>query len=144
MIYNPFNMVWFASGLCFFALFWVLVAVRGLSLVQRAGAALVEVHGLLHVAASLVTQLGSRMQAHCGAWLSCPTARGVFPDQGSNLCSLHWQVGSEPPDHQGSLLVDFGGIFTTKVMRNIGLQFSFLIVSSGLGIRVPLASQKEL
>ena len=55
MIYNPFNMVWFASGLCFFALFWVLVAVRGLSLVQRAGAALVEVHGLLHVAASLVT-----------------------------------------------------------------------------------------
>jgi len=55
MIYNPFNMVWFASGLCFFVLFWVLVAVHGLSLVQRAGAALVEVHGLLHVAASLVT-----------------------------------------------------------------------------------------
>ena len=26
--------------------------------------------------------------------LSCSTACGIFPDQGSKLCSLHWQVNS--------------------------------------------------
>ena len=26
--------------------------------------------------------------------LSCSTARGIFPDQGSNLCLLHWQADS--------------------------------------------------
>ena len=26
--------------------------------------------------------------------LSCSAARGIFPDQGSNLCPLHWQVDS--------------------------------------------------
>ena len=36
----------------------------------------------------------------CG--LSCPLACGIFPDQGQNLCPLHWQVDSEPLDHQGS------------------------------------------
>ena len=33
---------------------------------------------------------------------SCPAARGVFPDQGSNLCLMHWHVGSLPLSHQGS------------------------------------------
>ena len=35
--------------------------------------------------------LGSEVMAH---GLSCSMARGIFPDQGSNPCSLHWQVGS--------------------------------------------------
>ena len=29
-------------------------------------------------------------------------ACGIFPDQGSNLCPLHWQVDSLPLDHQGN------------------------------------------
>ena len=29
-----------------------------------------------------------------GRGLSCPTACLIFPDQGSNLCPLHWQVYS--------------------------------------------------
>ena len=33
--------------------------------------------------------------------LSCLAARGVFPDQRSNLCPLHWQ-DSQPLDHRGS------------------------------------------
>ena len=45
-----------------------------------------------------------------GAWasvvvahrLSCSTACGIFPDQGSNPCLLHWQADSQPPCHQGS------------------------------------------
>ena len=47
--------------------------------------------------------------------LSCSAACGIFPDQGSNLCPLHWQADSQPLRHQGSpflflldlVLVDF-------------------------------------
>ena len=38
---------------------------------------------------------------------SCPAACGIFPDQGSNLCLLHWQVGYLPLSHQGIYPVDF-------------------------------------
>ena len=38
--------------------------------------------------------------------LSCPSARGIFPDQGLNLYLPHWQVDSLPLGHQGSP-VDF-------------------------------------
>ena len=34
--------------------------------------------------------------------ISCPVACGIFPDQGLNLCTLHWQVDSQPLDHQRS------------------------------------------
>ena len=33
---------------------------------------------------------------------SCPAACGIFPDQGSNPCPLHWQADSQPLRHQGS------------------------------------------
>ena len=42
--------------------------------------------------------------------LSCPVALGIFPDQGSNLCPLHWQVDSSYLDHEGSLLMTFNGV----------------------------------
>ena len=35
---------------------------------------------------------------------SCSAACGIFPDQGSNPCPLHWQADSQPLRHQGSLL----------------------------------------
>ena len=35
-------------------------------------------------------------------WLSCSRACGIFPDQGSNLCLLPWQLDSLPLSHQGS------------------------------------------
>ena len=35
--------------------------------------------------------------------LSCPTACGIFPDQGSNPCLLRWQVASLPLSHQGTI-----------------------------------------
>ena len=34
--------------------------------------------------------------------LSCSVACGIFPDQCSNPCLLHWQVGSLPLNHQGN------------------------------------------
>ena len=36
--------------------------------------------------------------------LSCSKACGIFPDQGSNLCSLRWQADSYPLRHQGSVI----------------------------------------
>ena len=35
-------------------------------------------------------------------WLSCLLARGIFLDQGLNLCLLHWQVDSSPLSYEGS------------------------------------------
>ena len=34
--------------------------------------------------------------------LSCSSACGIFPDQGSNLCPLHWLVDFYPLCHRGS------------------------------------------
>ena len=42
---------------------------------------------------------GSVVVAH---GLSCSTACGIFPDQGSNPCPLLWQVDSQLLRHQGS------------------------------------------
>ena len=37
-----------------------------------------------------------------GMDFSCPTACGIFPDQGSNLSPLHWHTDPQPLDLQGS------------------------------------------
>ena len=37
-----------------------------------------------------------------GYWLSCSTARGIFPDQGSNPCLLHCKADTLPRSHQRS------------------------------------------
>ena len=64
---------------------WVFIAALRLSLVVASrGYSLVAVLGLLIAAVSLVAEHG----------LSCPTACGIFPNQGSNPCLLHWQVDS--------------------------------------------------
>ena len=47
----------------------------------------------------MLWNVGSGGVAH---WLSCSVADGVFPDQRSNPCALHWQADSYPLYHQGS------------------------------------------
>ena len=42
---------------------------------------------------------------------SCSAACGIFPDQGSNLCPLHWQADSQPLRHQGSPYFHFYSYF---------------------------------
>ena len=51
------------------------------------------------VVARRLQSTGSVVVAH---GLSCSAACGIFPDQGSNPCPLHWQADSEPLHHQGS------------------------------------------
>ena len=42
---------------------------------------------------------------------SCSAACGIFPDQGSNPCPLHWQADSQPLRHQGSPPSTFSSSF---------------------------------
>ena len=52
---------------------------------------------------------------------SCFTACGIFPDQGSNPCPLHWQADFQPLRHQGSPLE---GFFNHKWVLNLLKAFS--------------------
>ena len=88
---------------------WVFVSVRGLSLVAASGGhSSSRCAGLSLLRPLLLRSTGSR---HAGSVIvahgpSCSAACGIFPDQGSNPCPLHWQADSQPLCHQGSL-VDF-------------------------------------
>ena len=82
----------------------VFVAACGLYLIAVSqGSPLFAVSQLLIVVASLVkNKLQSIGWEVVALGLSCPTACGIFPDQGSNTCPLTWQADSLPLDHQGS------------------------------------------
>ena len=94
----------------YFWLCWVFVSVRGLSLVAASGGhSSSRCAGLSLSLPLLLRSTGSRragsvVVAHGP---SCSVACGVFPDQGSNPCPLHWQADSQPLRHQGSPRVHF-------------------------------------
>ena len=56
--------------------------------------------------------------------LSCSVACEIFLDQGLNQCLLHWQAGSLPLSHRGSLRVRFDLQFIHPVfLRSVFLAF---------------------
>ena len=65
---------------------------------------------------------------------SCSAACGIFPDQGSNPCRLHWQADSQPLRHQGSPICDifFGRLFFFFYMSGIVFLSYWLF-----GLRLP-------
>ena len=87
-----------------FWLCWVFVSVRGHSLVAASGGhSSSRCTGLSLLWPLLLRSTGSRragsvVVAHGP---NCSAACGIFPDQGSNPCPLHWQVDSQPLRHQG-------------------------------------------
>ena len=89
----------------YFWLCWVFVSVRGLSLVAASGGHSSSRCAGLSLSQPLLLQstgsrrAGSVIVAHGP---SCSAACGIFPDQGSNPCPLHWQADSQPLRHQGS------------------------------------------
>ena len=89
----------------YFWLCWVFISVRGLSLVAASGGhSSSRCAGLSLSWPVLLRSTGSRragsvVVAHGP---SCSVACGIFPDQGSNPCPLHWQTDSQPLRHQGS------------------------------------------
>ena len=94
----------------FFWLCWVFVSVQGLSLVAVSGGhssswcAGLSPWQALFLRSTSSRRAGSVVLAHGP---SCSTACGIFPDQGSNPCPLHWQADSQPLRHQGSPSIMF-------------------------------------
>ena len=89
----------------YFWLCWVFVSVRGLSLVASSGGhSSSRCAGLSLSRPLLLWSTGSRCagSAIVAHGPSCSAACGIFPDQGSNQCPLHWQADSQPLHHQGS------------------------------------------
>ena len=110
-IYIFFNIIYLFIYLW---LCWVFVSVRGLSLVAASGGhsssrcAGLSLSRPLLLRSMCSRSAGSVIVAHGP---SCSTACGIFPDQGSNPCPLHWQADSQPLHQQGSQMIY---IFETK------------------------------
>ena len=89
----------------YFWLCWVFVSVQGLSLVVASGGHSsswcvgLSLSRPLLLRSTSSRRAGSVVVAHGP---SCSAACGIFPDQGSKLCPLHWQADSQPLLHQGS------------------------------------------
>ena len=110
-------MLWLCRS-CFFFVFclfvclwlcWVPVSARGLSLVAASGGhSSSRCAGLSLSRPLLLRSTGSRRASSVvvAHGPSCSTACGIFPDQGSNPCPLHWQADSQPLRHQGSPCVE--------------------------------------
>ena len=114
---TPLDYIYYYLPLCLFFFFfnfyfylwlcWVFVSVRGLSLVAASGDHSSSRCAGLSLSRPLLLQstgsrrAGSVVVAHGP---SCSAACGIFPDQGSNPCPLHWQADSQPLRHQGSPL----------------------------------------
>ena len=102
-VFFNFYFLFFYLWLC-----WAFVSVWGLSLVVASGGhSSSRCAGLSLPRPLLLRSTGSR---HAGSVIvahgpSCSTACGIFPDQGSNPCPLHWQADSQPLHHQGSPLI---------------------------------------
>ena len=78
---------------------WGFVAVHGL--VPRCGEWMLlssEMRRLLIAPLAVEAQLAGGVDHG----LTCLTACGIFPDQGSDLRPLHWQADSQPLHQQGS------------------------------------------
>ena len=89
----------------YLCLCWVFVSVRGLSLVAASGGhpssrcAGLSLSRPLLLRSTGSRRAGSAIVAHGP---SRSATCGIFPDQGSNPCPLHWQADSQPLRHQGS------------------------------------------
>ena len=100
--------LFFFLSICLFIylwLCWVFASARGPSLVVASGGhSSSRCAGLSPSQPLLLRSTGSRRagSAVVAHGLSCSAARGIFPDQGSNPCPLHWQADSQPLRHQGS------------------------------------------
>ena len=105
---SPGNMLFFFNFLNLFIhlwLCWVLVSVRGLPPVAASGGhSSSQCAGLSLSRPLLLWSTGSRRagSAIVTHGPSCSATCGIFPDQGSNPCPLHWQADSQPLRHQGS------------------------------------------
>ena len=112
---------------------WVFVSARGLSpVVESGGHSSSRSAGLSLSRPLLLRSTGSRRTSSVvvAHGPSCSAACGIFPDQGSNPCPLHWQADSQPLCHQGSP----GVIFICNSLKT----FSIIYMIISIFIRLSL------
>ena len=98
---------------------WVSASVRGPSPVAASGGhSSSRCAGLSPSRPLLLRSTGSRRagSAIVAHGPSCSVACGIFPDQDSNPCALHWQADSQPLRHQGSPIK---GIFDPQMFKEL-------------------------
>ena len=103
----PYKFYFYFFLILFIYLFiYLFMAVLGLRFCARAfsscgkwGPLFIAVRGPLLLWSTGSRCTGSVIVAHRP---SCSTACGIFPDQGSNPCPVHWQADSRSLRHQGS------------------------------------------
>ena len=136
----------------YFWLCWVFVSIRGLSPVAASGGhSSSRCAGLSLSRPLLLRSTGSRragsvVVAHGP---SCSAACGIFPDQGSSPCPLHWQADSQPLCHQGSplILIIFNLIIffcmfylknsaSTKIMKKLSFVVFYKLYCSTFTIKL--------
>ena len=86
---------------------WVFVSVRGLSLVVASGGHSSSQCAGLSLSRPLLLRSTGSISVIVAHGPSCSAACGIFPDQGSYPCPLHWQADSQPLRHQGSPVLTF-------------------------------------
>lgn len=101
----------FSESLFFVLFISLFLATPGIHYCKRAFSSCSK-RGLLSIATCRLLLAGASLIAEPGCYstgsrvvaprLSCPAACGIFPDQGSNLSPLQWQVTSKPLAHQGN------------------------------------------
>ena len=132
---NPEAFFFFLNFIYLFYLWlcWVFVSVPGLSpAVANGGHSSSRCAGLSLSRPLLLRSTGSR---HAGSVIvahgpSCSAACGIFPDQGSNPCPLHWQVDSQPLRHQRSpnpeaLSMTSWVLATSLIYERVWISFNF-------------------
>ena len=83
----------------FLAVLGLRFCARALSSCGKRGPLFTAVRGPLPLRSTGSRRAGSATVAHGP---SRSAARGIFPDQGSNPCPLHWQADPQSLRHQGS------------------------------------------
>ena len=127
---------WFLFLLIYLWLCWVFISVRGLSLVAASGGhsssrcAGLSLSRPLLLRSTGSRRVGSVVVAHGP---SRSAACGIFPDQGSNPCPLHWQADSQPLRHQGSPPLCFCDTWTpiTITRRNTSAENTATLPAAG-------------
>ena len=117
----------------FFWLCWVFVSVRGLSPVVASGGH--SSSRCVGLSPSRPLPLRSRGSRRSGSAVvahgpRCSAACGIFPDQGSNPCPLHWQADSQPLCHQGSPK----GCISDNVLMLVIFKIKFIIYLFGSAV----------
>ena len=71
--------------------------------------------------------------------LSCPSTSGIFPDQKSNPCSLHWQILNQWITREVVIIVVNGFCFKARFFLQ-NSPFYSLCIKSSVHIHMPITS----